>query len=281
MKNSHSPIRLTAITAAMALGCGLLITSTANAMIARDLHAFDDEIEMSDEELGDMRGRYIGGNQITYFGVEMYTKVANASGQTTTAGLEFSTDIISSTDIRPTVTVFYSSTEGDSAPTGANGLASVTSDGLDNIQGVSQSIQVAGDQNLASNDLTIAISSDATASGKTYSDMGEVSINFDGPGTKSITGDAGSSTTFSLNKDGFGYTVVLPGDIEVSQNVRNAAQNHANGISQRVQISSNQYQVTNTINIVARQQQLANSFQRPELTSALSSLRGLQSIGRL
>lgn len=279
--NKHSPVRLTALSAAMALGCGLLITSTANAMMVADLHAFDDEIEMSDEELGGMRGRYIGGNQITYFGVEMYTKVANANGQTATAGLEFSTNIVSATDIRPTVTVFYSSSAGDAPSPGTNSLASINSEGLDNIQGVSQSIQVAGDLNLASNDLSIDVSSDANPVTRAFSDMGEVSINFDGPGVKSITGDGGSSTTFSLNKDGFGYSVVLPGDIQVSQNVRNAAQNHANGISQRVQISSNQYQVSNVINIVARQQQVANSFQRPELTTALSSLRGLQSVGQL
>ncbi|WP_126456092.1 hypothetical protein [Sulfuriflexus mobilis] len=254
-------------------------------MIDSDLYAFNDEIELSDEELGGLRGRYTGGNQITYFGVEMYTKVASNTGRITTAGIEFATNIVSSTAIRPTVTVYHSSTaavEGAGGSSfGANNLTSISSDGLDNIEGVSQSIQIAGDLNEVSNELAIDISSDVGGPESFFSDRGEVSSNFDGPGTKSITGDAGTTTTFSLNKDGFGYTVALPGDIEVSQNVRNAAQNQANGISQRVQISSNQYQVSNVINIVARQQQVANGLQRPELGTALSSLRGLQSIGRL
>lgn len=279
--NRHSPVRLTGLSASMVLGCGLLMTPTVNAMIDEDLYAFNDEIELSDEELSGLRGRYIGGNQITYFGVEMYSKVANTSGGTTTAGLAFSTDI-SSTEIRPTLTVFHSSTAGDgSAGNVGTGLARITSSGLDNIKGVRQSIQVAGDLNDISNDLAIDISSDVNEAGSRFTDM-EISFSLDGPGSRSVSGDAGTSTTFSLDKSGFGYTVALPGaGVEVSQNVRNAAQNQANGISQHVQVGSDQYRVNNVINIVARHQNVANGFQRPELNSALTSLRGLQSFGRL
>ena len=160
-------------------------------------------------------------------------------------------------------------------------MASITSGGEDNIKGGSQIIQIAGDGNDASNDLGIDISPDGGDDVNSFNDMAEVSINFDGPDTKSITGDAGTTTTFSLNKEGFGYTIVLPDDIKVSQNVRNAAQNRANGISQHIQISSNQYQVTNVINIVARTRPTINGLQRTEMGSALSTLRGLQGIGRL
>jgi hypothetical protein len=270
---------MTGVTAAVVMGFGLL-NPTVHAMIEDDLYAFNDEIELTDEELGGLRGRYVGGNQITYFGVEMYTQVANASGQTTTAGLSFSTDV-SATGIRPTVTIYHTSSAGDGSAPATGNVASVNSAGVNNINGVSQSIQVAGDLNAASNDLGISISSDPGNPDSLFANVGGTRINLDGPGTQNILGDAGTSTTFSLNKTGFGYTVVLPGNIEVSQNVRNAALNQANGISQQVQISSDQYRVNNVINIVARQQQVIDGFQRPEISTALSSLRGLQSIGRL
>lgn len=277
----HSPFRLTGLSAAVALGCGLLVTPTVQAMIDSDLYAFNDEIELSDEELGGLRGKYISGNQITYFGVEMYTKVASASGQTTTAGLAFSADVVSANDIRPTVTIFHSSSSGDGSVSDVgSGLSRITSGGLNNIQGISQSIQVAGDLNDISNDFVIDISSDVDDVGNRFTDM-QVGFNLNTVGTTSILGDAGTTTTFSLNKEGFGYTVALPGDVDVSQNVRNAALNQANGISQRVQVSSNQYQVSNVIHLVARQQ-AGSGLQGAGLdSSALTSLRGLQSIGRL
>ena len=276
--NRHSPIGITGVAAAVVMACGLL-TPTVHAMIDEDLYAFNDEIELTDEELGSLRGRYIGGNQITYFGVEMYTQVTNASGQITTAGLSFSTDI-SATGIRPTVTIYHSSSAGDGTSSASGNVASINSAGVNNINGVSQSIQVAGDLNTASNDLGIDISSSPGNPDSLFANIGGTRLSLDGPGAQSIIGDAGTTTTFSLNKTGFGYTVVLPGDIEVSQNVRNGALNQANGISQQVQISSSQYQVNNVTNIVARQQQAVNGLQRPEIGTALSSLRGLQSIDR-
>lgn len=277
--NRHSPIRMTGVAAAVVMACGLL-TPTVHATIEEDLFAFNDEIELTDEELGSLRGRYIGGNQITYFGVEMYTQVTSASGQITTAGLNFSADI-SSTGIRPTVTIYHASAAGDGSTSATGNVASINSAGVNNINGVSQSVQVAGNLNTASNDLGVDISSSPGDPDSLFANFNGTRLSLDGPGTQSISGDAGTMTTYSLNKTGFGYTVVLPGDIEVSQNVRNAALNQANGISQQVQISSSQYQVNNVTNIVARQQQVVNGLQRPELDTALSSLRGLQSTGQL
>lgn len=107
--------------------------------------------EIPDPELNLMRGRYtVNGTSVAWFGVTMVSQwqAGNQSAQSAlTLGMDFShgtnTPKVSFT---PSVTV----TAAD-APLPVTAGRSVDSSGLQNVAGLTQSVQVAGDNNVASN----------------------------------------------------------------------------------------------------------------------------------
>lgn len=267
----------TVATAAATFACGIMLMPSANAMLETEMSVFGDAVELSDDEMGDMRGRYLNGNQLSYFGVEMYTRWTNSSGETLSTGLVLGTEVaIATTQIRPTITVFQSSNATQNATNVHEGTISIGSSGLDNVNGISQGIQVAGDLNEVRNELTFDIGASGDRS-RVYSEGTEIELN--GPGNTIINDEAGNMTTFSLDSDGFGYTVSNQEQDQITQRVRNTAVESVSGITQSVQIATNLNQVVNVTNIVAETRQLGANIQRPQLNTAFQSLRGLQTIG--
>ncbi|MCK4743205.1 MAG: hypothetical protein KAT25_05250 [Sulfuriflexus sp.] len=267
----------TVATAAATFACGILLMPSANAMLESEMSVFGDAVELSDDEMGDMRGRYINGNQLSYFGVEMYTRWTNSNGETLTTGLVLGTEVaLATTQIRPTVTVFQSSNATQNASNVHEGTISINSSGLDNVNGISQGIQVAGDLNEVRNELTFDIGP-SNGTGRVHTEGTEIALN--GPGNVIINDEAGNMTTFSLDSDGFGYTVSNSQQDQITQRVRNTAVDSVSGITQSVQIATNFNQVVNVTNIVAETRQLGANIQRPQLSTAFQSLRGLQTVG--
>lgn len=107
--------------------------------------------EIPDPELNLMRGRYtVNGNSVAWFGVTMISQW-QAGNQSAQAALTLGMDFRNSTStpkvtFTPSVTV----TAAD-APMPVTPGRSVDSSGLQNVAGLSQSVQVAGDNNVASN----------------------------------------------------------------------------------------------------------------------------------
>lgn len=107
--------------------------------------------EIPDPELNLMRGRYtVNGNSVAWFGVTMVSQwqAGNQSAQSAlTLGMDFSHGTnVPKVSFTPSVTV----TAAD-APLPVTPGRSVDSSGLQNVAGMTQSIQVAGDNNVASN----------------------------------------------------------------------------------------------------------------------------------
>ncbi|QCO68659.1 hypothetical protein E4582_10735 [Luteimonas yindakuii] len=108
--------------------------------------------EISDAELGDMRGRYVVGNDlVAWFGVTMTSVWQTTSGQTLQGalqlGMDFSAGGTPTLSFEPTVSI----TAADAPlPVAASG-ATVDAAGLANVSGLVQSVQVAGDHNAVSN----------------------------------------------------------------------------------------------------------------------------------
>jgi len=267
--------RYSIVTAAATLAGGMLLMSSANAMMEEELSVFGDAVELSDNEMGDMRGRFLNGNQLSYFGVEMYTRWTNSSGETLNTGLVLGTEVSSSAQLRPTVTVFQASehtAQGSANTQSSAGTSSITSSGLDNGIGITQAIQVAGDLNQVSNELSIDVGPEGSVN---HLDIAGTPIAVNGPGTTTLDDGAGNMTTFSLNRDGFGYTVINQSQDQITQMVSNATADSARGIAQSVQITTNLNQVVNVTNIVVEHRQLGASIRRPVLNAAFLSLRGL------
>ena len=108
--------------------------------------------ELSDEEMGDMRGRYtVSNNTVAWFGVTMVSTWQNQAGQQLTSSMKVTMD--ARTPDKPVVRFqpHVSITTVDVAPPSPDGQREIDNAGLANVTGITQSIQVAGDDNAAHN----------------------------------------------------------------------------------------------------------------------------------
>ncbi len=108
--------------------------------------------ELTDEEMGDMRGRYtVSNNTVAWFGVTMVSTWQNQAGQQLTSSMKVTMD--ARTPDKPVVSFqpHVSITTVDVAPPSPDGQREIDNAGLANVSGVTQSIQVAGDDNAAHN----------------------------------------------------------------------------------------------------------------------------------
>ena len=108
--------------------------------------------ELTDEEMGDMRGRYtVSNNTVAWFGVTMVSTWQSQAGQQLTSSMKVTMD--ARTPDKPVVSFqpHVSITTVDVAPPSPDGQREIDNAGLANVTGVTQSIQVAGDDNAAHN----------------------------------------------------------------------------------------------------------------------------------
>lgn len=113
--------------------------------------------ELSDEELGDMRGRYtVGGDQVAWFGVTMVSTWATDNGRQVEGRLQLSMDLRDPERPRVSFQPHVSITAGD-APEPAAGQRHIDGAGLRNASGMVQSVQLAGDGNRARNQASLRV----------------------------------------------------------------------------------------------------------------------------
>lgn len=108
-------------------------------------------VELSDQELAQLRGRYVLPNHIVHFGVTL-TSSWEQSGQV----LGASVSLQAQQGIQPVLTVSSLSSESGGSPTPGNGVV-IGGQGLANVDGISQSVRTAGDLNTATNGVRINI----------------------------------------------------------------------------------------------------------------------------
>lgn len=144
----------TALALAVACRCApALAEENGDHRVGAGIH------EVADDELADMRGRYIvGDNTVLWFGVEMVSTWQTSNGQTLQSALTLAMNFSKNPNqpqvtFVPTVTI---DTIGQVSgalptPTASNASRSVQSAGLANVSGVTQSVQIAGDHNAAAN----------------------------------------------------------------------------------------------------------------------------------
>ncbi|MDX9668934.1 MULTISPECIES: hypothetical protein [unclassified Pseudomonas] len=111
-------------------------------------------IEINDQELSELRGRYVMPGRIISFGIVMSSTWRNASGDLIGAATSMQ---IQAATIKPEFYVSTIKQHGNgSTPTPGTGNV-IGGAGLDSSQGVTQSVRAAGDGNTANNNVAINV----------------------------------------------------------------------------------------------------------------------------
>lgn len=268
---NHATISTIAKLLSVSLTGSALMLQPAMATMP-DTHIFSHAVEIPDEDLAGMRGRYAGPGEILYFGVDIVTQWQTPDGRMFNSSVNLSVD----KQYRPTITIVTQNAPGNGAASQASaGHGNVTiSGGLGNVSGVAQSIQIGGDGNAVRNDLNMNIKLNASdVSANTDASKG---IVLNGAGTTAIDANGGK-TTVTLSGNNLSMTVDVAGQGQVLQQLRGGA-NGNSGFLQSARVGGDMNQIHNVININAGLSG-ASGMSAPGLQSALETLRGIRAGG--
>ncbi len=225
----------------LALACMIAFSPVANAALPPDLEIFNGMKEVSDTELGHMRGKFASNNQVLYFGVQVISNWQTAAGNVITAGANLNIDFRANPSGTPTVqyvpTVSIAQQSQNLPPIEANGSNNVSGGaGLANVSGVSQNIQVAGQSNRILNGIDMQVELSSATQG------GSIANAIQGQaGSISASGNDGTLATVTLSNNSVGVNVTVPGQGQVLQEIRNQ------GMFQSVRIGGDLNQIHNAI----------------------------------
>ena len=229
--------------------------------------------EVSEQQLGEIRGKFIARDQVRYFKLEMTTQWAGHSSLDSSifdhhAGLSLTFDI--SDRDNPSASVTISGSLGDrddSSPTIENPIPA-----SDNIKGVSQTIQVAGSGNQIVNNLSIdalELPSHQTAAGDQADD------DLLGNSRHSFRNANDITTQFNVGDNNIGYAIKTPDNDVVIQKLAHSTVLNAGQLAQSVAVSNNYQHIVNNVRV-----QVAFDSLQTTRTSALAiasqSLIGLR-----
>lgn len=256
----------------MGLGVGFLVSLPAaqaeidTGIIGRSLQ---------DSELSGIRGKFVAGSNIVYFGVQMQSQWQLSSGAMQEMAMQVDFDMRQvQNNFQPTITVYRKADIGEllPSPPGPTPLADVTNEGLDDVNGVMQNIQVAGDGNSVGNDVVWEITDQPISSLPIDSDLVQVTSN----GVEARQNIAtGAVTEVVVAASTLGYSVEVPGVGRVVQSIQGGG-NLGNGMLQSTQLSSNLNQVMNQIRLQVQINPQSLQISQTNIHSALQSLRGLR-----
>lgn len=234
--------------------------------------------ELTDEDMADMRGRYtVGQNAVAYFGVSMISTWQSATGQMLEATMQVAVDARNS---RSTPTVSFQPTinitsvvpgvSPNPAPTsgqGENTQRHVDGSGLNNVSGLTQGVQVAGDSNQAANvtDIQVAQLDDNNAPPAASEQPASATQQMQ---TMTV-GDA--TVTASAGPEGVQLLLDIARQGSVQQWIRSGS------VGQSVQLTSDFQHVSNRMELTLLQQNLASNVQLAQ--SFAQSLGQIRSAG--
>lgn len=224
-------------------------------------------IPVSDAQLAEMRGKYVGPGNITYFGVQMQTSLQRPDGITTAATLQLNINMPNGTSSTVGTTgqlLVNWSHDGDPRMDVAGqpaGMVISVPAGLASVQGAVQSQQIAGNDNMVSNGMTIAV---APASTFAPSSMQGTAIS----GSETHDFGNGDSLRFVAEKNQVG--IVISGGLD---QVRQMVDGGAGQAAQNVTLNSNGNAVRNNMAISVGYSG-ADPASTASLQTGISALKG-------
>ncbi|CAD5110387.1 hypothetical protein [Zestomonas carbonaria] len=177
--------------------------------------------ELSDQELSQLRGRFVMPGQIVHFGFTMISSWENAQGQVLGARVSMQAQ---QNMYRPVFRVSSLNSEPGNgvAPGNLQQTGTISGGaGLHKVDGASQSIRAAGDNNLAQNDITLNVKHSNSApaldtTGKPLTSPVQVSNS---AGSVQVT-PANNSVQIAIQSNGQGSTLQQIGAGALLQNTR-------------------------------------------------------------
>jgi hypothetical protein len=231
--------------------------------------------ELSDETLMHMRGKFISAGEMRYFGVEMVTYWQASTGELIIATANLGVDFTSSNPqigFMPTITVQQNNAVTSASPA-ANSNAVVTGgDGLNDVTGVVQNIQVAGVSNGITNTIGLTVEASSTP---THIGLPLVS----GSQSLSELTPNGATVNVDLSNNQMGVAVTVPNQGLTIQHIRNTAT--GGQVQQSAQVGGNLNQIRNLINLKIATDPLHVKLSSEVINSVLSSIRLLAPTGSL
>ncbi|RDS80609.1 hypothetical protein [Dyella psychrodurans] len=248
----------TALALAMACRCAPLLANEMPTSETTDQHLAPGINEVGDDELATMRGRYTAGdNTVVWFGVEMVSTWQTNTGQTLQSAMTVSMNFSKNPNrpqvtFVPTVTITTSDAPLPTSVTPSTINRSVQSGGVANVGGLTQSVQLAGDNNAATNVASLNIqnggSAPSSSNSSTSSSTSTTTPNTSPPSSSasvavnSPTANTSSSTTTvaSNNSSNAGSTNnVASNNSSNASNTNNVASSNSNNTSNTNSIASN------------------------------------------
>ncbi|RON09998.1 hypothetical protein BK659_08815 [Pseudomonas brassicacearum] len=220
-------------------------------------------IELKDQELATLRGRYVMPGRIISFGIVMTSTWQNASGEV--IGATSSMQIQEST-IKPQFYVSMIDKKGDGSPVSQGSGTVSGGSGLSTTQGVTQVVRAAGDYNSAYNNVGINVKEANQAP-----PMDTQGQPLTAGTTLSASNGAG---TFSMSSSGAGVQL----SIQANNNQGSTVQSLAQGsLMQNTTLLGGGNQVNNltSLNVVLRN----NLPTAGALDCSLDQLKGLRTLG--
>jgi hypothetical protein len=260
----HSRLYLLTLTA-LALGHWSTPSLANDAPAARGLE------EIPDAELAVMRGRYtIGDNAVAWFGVQMISTWQNTAGQVLQSSLALDMDFTHGgvqprVNFQPNVSITRPDAPTPPTVPTIDPSRNVDGSGLTNVGGVAQSVQVAGDSNLASNVTQLTVQDGGSAP--------TTKSNGNAAGVPSKVASAradGSSAVASFDGKSANVQLAVDGQGMVEQWIRNGS------IGQSVQLTADNQWVSNRMQIDLVRQAIATNTQLAQnVAQAINLARGI------
>lgn len=252
------------IAAALALGGLMSPVYAAPSEAALATHQSRNGLhDVSDPELNALRGRYtVGSNAVAWFGVKMISTWQTSAGQTLQGTMAVSMNFrgqqsVPQITFQPSVSITSANAVVPMPVTGR----SVDGSGLANVSGVVQSVQVAGDGNLANNVVRMNVSDGGTASTIASADSTQAV-------TTTTQDGASASATFDGKNAGVQLNVAGVGSVQ--QWIRNGS------LGQTVQLAADNQSVSNVMQIDLIRQSLAMNTQLSQsVAQAINLTRGI------
>lgn len=228
----------------------------------------DQPEEISDAEMGDMRGRYtVGDNAVAWFGVKMISTWQTATGQVLQGTLALNMDFTHG-KVNPQISFepIVSITRADAPLPAPVDVATpparhVDAAGLANVGGVVQSVQIAGDGNLASNVTRLTVSDGNAAPAGSSTGVPSGAVTATSGGSRAVASFDGSSANLLLSIDGQG---------SVQQWIRDGS------IGQSVQLTADNQLINNRMEIeLVRQTVAANAQLAQNVAQAINQAQGI------
>lgn len=180
--------------------------------------------EVSDRDLAEIRGKFVMPDRIVHFGVTMTTLWTAGNGQQLGATVSLNMQ----QNLQPVLSVQFIDQAGQGALPAAQGQV-IGGNQLNSVQGIAQSVRIAGSSNAGLNDLDLSISQQASAvnnpgltlnsAPQTVSnDLGSITVSADQGLRIALNGAQGSSWQ-SLGNGGLNQGIAIAGQLNHVENL--------------------------------------------------------------